>query len=155
MGKKSEKKAKPTFEADDVFANPSEAPASGDSWRLTTEENIGRLFVIRPLRSEEKDDSYKPGEKKEVIVTDIIEIDENDPASSVEHSEVWVWQGWLKGSLRGFIPKDGKKGSLVVARLGKSEKADRGNYPWIWVDGTADDKKLAAAWHAAQDPFGG
>ena len=70
MGKKG-KGSKPSIENDD-FGKPSEAPAGGDGWRLEHEDNIGKLFLITPLRI--KDDARGFEEKiQEVIVADIVE----------------------------------------------------------------------------------
>lgn len=135
----------------DTFKKPSEAPAGGDGWQLADDEHLGDLFLIRPRRVDHIDDKFKPGEKKEIIVADVVHINEKKPAKSEEHTDVWVFQGYLKGALRGYIDDDG----LVLARLGKSDKKDRGNYPWVFEDATPADEELAREYLRSADPFRG
>jgi len=126
----------------DGFAKPSEAPASGDGWQFTDEDHLGDLFLITPLRVEEIEDKFHPGEKKEIIVADIVHLNEKKPEKSELHENAWVFQGYLKGSLRGYIGQ----GERVLGRLGKGDKKDRGNYPWILEDADEDDLKVAKAY---------
>lgn len=143
---KPEKNAKAKG-GDDTFAKPSKAPAGGDGWKFATDENLGKLFLITPLRVEHHDDSYKPGEQKEVIVCDIVEINEKKPAKSEEHLEAWVFGGYLRGALRGYVGE-----RKVLGRLAQG-KPDRGNIPWILEDADADDIEIAKEYLASVDPF--
>src|SRR5690606_457931 len=118
---------------------------------LADDEHLGDLFLIRPRRVDHIDDKFKPGEKKEIIVADVVHINEKKPAKSEEHTDVWIFQGYLKGALRGYIEDDG----LVLGRLGKADKKDRGNYPWILEDASADDEELAREYLRSADPFRG
>ncbi|QDP45544.1 hypothetical protein SEA_FUZZBUSTER_60 [Microbacterium phage FuzzBuster] len=126
----------------DGFAKPSEAPASGDGWQFTDDDHLGDLFLITPLRVEEIEDKFHPGEKKEIIVADIVHLNEKKPEKSELHENAWVFQGYLKGSLRGYIGQ----GQRVLGRLAKGDKKDRGNYPWILEDADDDDMKVAKAY---------
>jgi hypothetical protein len=141
------KSTKPTV-TDDDFAKPSEAPAGGEGWQFATEDNLGDLFLITPLRIDEIDDKFKPGERKEIIVADVVALNTKKPEKSEEHENVWIFQGYLKGSLRGYVGT-----RRVLGRLGKGETKDRGNYPWILEDADADDVKVAKAYLASLDPF--
>ena len=85
----------------DDFAKPSEAKASGDGFNFEKEENLGKLFLITPLRVQTA--KGFEGKESEVVVADIVELDEKKPERSVEHEEVFVWGGWTKGAIRGFI----------------------------------------------------
>lgn len=148
-GKSKADKADRPKDSGGEFANPSEAPATGDGWRFEHEDNLGKLFLITPLRSENKPDQFanEKGATKEVIICDVVELNEAKPAKSVEHTDVWANGGWVKGSLRGFIGD-----RRVLARLGQGPK-DRGNKPWILEDGDDDDVKVAKAYLESVDPF--
>lgn len=126
---------------DDDFAKPSEAPASGDGWNFADDDHLGDLFLITPLRVDDIEDKFHPGERKEIIVADIVHLNEKKPEKSEAHENVFVFQGYLKGALRGYV---GEK--RVLGRLAKSDKKDRGNYPWILEDADADDVKVARAY---------
>lgn len=143
MAKDKSKKS----DAADGFAKPSEAPAGGDGWKFADDDNLGKLFLITPLRAESGEDKYHPGEMKERIVADVVEIDEKKPAKSEEHSDVWIFQGYLKGALRGYIGE-----RRVLGRLGKGP-LDRGNEPWILEDATKKDEAIAVAYLESVDPF--
>lgn len=129
------------------FAKPSEAPAGGDGYTLTTEENLGKLFLFTPLRVDSMEDKFKPGERKEIIVADVVEINEKKPEKSEEHSDVWIFAGYLRGALRGYVGE-----RKVLGRLAQG-KPDRGNLPWILEDATKGDEALAVAYLESLDPF--
>lgn len=144
---KSTKPAKSS--SDDAFAKPSEAPAGGDGWKFATDENLGKLFLITPLRVDRAEDTFskEPGATKEVIVCDIVELNEKKPAKSEEHLEAWVFGGYLRGSLRGYVGE-----RKVLGRLAQG-KPDRGNIPWILEDADSDDVEIAKEYLASVDPF--
>lgn len=153
MAKDKDKKSKVS---DDEFGAPSKAPAGGDGFTLTSDENRGKLMLITPLRVEKVDDKFskEPGATKEIVVADVVILNEKKPAKSEEHEEVWVFQGYLRGALKGYIGE-----RRVLARLTNTEdttkKKDRGNYYWEFQDADADDVKVARAYmEAANDPFG-
>lgn len=141
-------KSKKTATATDEFAKPSEAPAGGDGWALASDDNLGKLFLITPLRITEIDDKYKPGEQKEVIVADVVELNEKKSEKSEEHEDVYVFQGYLKGALRGFVGE-----RKVLGRLIQGDTKDRGNYPWMLEDAKPKDVEVALAYQASIDPF--
>ena len=157
MAKDKSKKSKSTKPAgDDDFARPSDAPAGGDGWTLTSDENRGALLLITPLREIDVDDKFskEPGATKKVIVADVVVLNEKKPAKSEEHEEVYVFSGYLKGALRGYIGE-----RRVLGRLRNTEdtteKKDRGNFYWELEDADADDVKVARAYmEAVNDPFG-
>lgn len=138
--------------ASDDFAKPSEAPAGGDGFKLTTDDNVGKLFLITPLRTEEKPAFGKAGEKgerQEVIVADVVVIDEKNPAKSDEHEDVWIFGGWLKGALRGYIGE-----RRVVCRLVQAkDKQSATGYVWKFEDGSEKDIEKVRAYIASLDPF--
>lgn len=131
----------------DEFAKPSEAPAGGDGFTLTSDENRGALLLITPLRTERIEDKFskEPGATKEIIVADVVVLNEKKPAKSEEHEEVYVFSGYLKGALRGYIGE-----RRVLGRLTNTEdttkKKDRGNYYWELEDADADDVAVARAY---------
>lgn len=135
------------IDAADGFAKPSEAPAGGEGWALANDDNLGKLFLITPLRAEMIDDKYHPGERKEIIVADVVEINEKKAEKSEEHSDVWIFQGYLKGALRGYIGE-----RRVLGRLGKGA-IDRGNEPWILEDASKKDEAAAVAYLETLDPL--
>ena len=152
MGKdKGDKKAKDAGFSDD-FGKPSEAPAGGEAFRLEHADNVGKLFLITPLRSEETKAFGKAGEKgerQEIIVADVVEIDKKNPDKSVEHAGVWLFGGWVKGAVRGFIGQ-----RRVLAILEREESKDSGTgYIWKLADASDKDIDAARAYLASIDPF--
>lgn len=145
---KASKKSKSSG-ADEEFAKPSEAPATSDGWDFEDDEHIGDLFLITPLREEEHDDSFNPGEKKKHIVADIVHINEKKPAKSELHEDAWVFGGWSRGSLRGFIGE-----SRVVVRLNRDPSKKKGNnIPWVLLDPEESDYDKVREYLASIDPF--
>lgn len=147
MAKDKGKKSKGGNSSDE-FAKPSEAKGGGDGFRLESEENLGKLFLISPLRV--KDDAKGFEDKEaEVIVADIVAINEKKPEKSEEHEGAFVWGGWTKGSLRGYVGK-----RKVLARLSQDKSKGRGkNAAWVLEDADAKDIELAKAYLASIDPF--
>lgn len=148
---KSKKSTKPA--GDDEFAKPSDAPSGGDGWKITSDETRGALLLITPLRLD-KAETKEWGEK-EVVVADVVVLNEKKPAKSVEHEEVYIFSGYLKGALRGYIGE-----RRVLGRLQNTEdttkKKDKGNFYWELEDADADDVAVARAYlEALNDPFGG
>lgn len=135
---KKAKKSKPAASND--FAKPSEAP-SGEGWNLT-EEAEDKLILFTPLREDKVDTSF--GEKP-IIVADVVVIDEKKPAKSEVHDDVYVFGGYLRGALRGFI---GEK--RVLGRLVKGEPKKKGeNAPWLLEDATEAEIELAQQYLAS------
>lgn len=144
MGKDKSKKK----DLADGFAKPSEAKGGGDGFRFESEDNVGKLFLITPLRTQ--DAVGFEGKEAEVVVADIVEIDEKHPERSEEHDEAFVWGGWTKGALRGYIGE-----ARVLARLQQDKSKGRGkNAAWVLEDGTKKDIETATAYMAAaNDPL--
>lgn len=139
------KKGKSSASSSD-FAKPSEAP-SGEGWNLT-EEAEGRLVLFTPLREDTVETSF--GEKP-IVVADVVVIDEKKPAKSEAHDDVYVFGGYLRGSLRGFINE-----KRVLGRLVKGEPKKKGeNAPWLLEDATEAEIALAVAYLESVDPFAG
>lgn len=154
MAKNKDKKSTAT---DDEFAQPSKAPSGGDGFTLTSDDNRGRLMLITPLRAERVEDKFskEPGATKEIIVADVVVLDEKKPGKSEEHQEVWVFSGYLRGALKGYIGE-----RRVLGRLQNTEdtskKKDRGNFYWELEDAEPADIAVARAYlEALNDPFGG
>lgn len=153
---KDKSKNKGGAAASDDFGKPSEAPAGGDGWKLTDAKD--RLLLFTPLREEEKPAFDKKAAAKgltqEIIVADVVVIDEKNPEKSEEHENVWIFQRYIQGSLRGFI-NDRK----VLGRLRNTEDTTRatsasGGYYWELEDATKKDVEKARAYvTAANDPF--
>ena len=135
----------------DDFAKPSEAPSGGDGWSLTDDDNRGALLLITPLRTEKVATKFSD-EPKEVIVADVVVLNEKKPAKSEEHENVYVFSGYVKGALRGYIGERRVLGRLVNTE-DTSKKKDRGNYYWELEDADADDVEVARAYLASLDPF--
>ena len=127
----------------DEFAKPSDAPSGGDGWKITSDENRGALLLITPLRLD-KVETKEWGEK-EVVVADVVVLDEKKPAKSEEHEEVYVFSGYLKGALRGYVGERRVLGRLTNTE-DTSKKKDRGNYYWELEDADADDVAVARAY---------
>ena len=87
-GKKIDAKAPKGKKIDDEFARPSDAPSGGDGWRLETEDHIGDLFLITPLR-EQTVKGFEDADTN-VVVASIVHLDEKKPAKSEEHEEVFA-----------------------------------------------------------------
>lgn len=132
----------------DDFGKPSEAPAGGDGFRLEDEEHLGKLLLITPLRV--KDDAVGFENKiQEVIVADVVVINEKKPEKSEEHTGVWIWGGWTKGALRGFVNK-----RRVPARLGQDKAKGRGkNAAWVLEDASEKDIEKIREYLGSVDPF--
>lgn len=132
----------------DDFAKPSDAPATGgDGYKFEHEDNIGNLYLITPLRSERV--IGFENKETEVVVCDVVELNEKKPAKSELHEEVYVFGGWTKGSLRGYIGE-----RKVLARLGTDKSKGRGNNAaWVFEDADDDDIEVAKDYLANVDPF--
>jgi len=136
--KKSDEKAtKKSKGGSDGFAKPSEAPAGGDGWRLETEDHLGDLFLITPLR-EQTVKGFEDADTQ-IIVASIVHLNEKKPEKSEEHEEVWVWGRWVQGALRGYIGEQ-----RVLGRLAKDKsKAKGNNAAWVLEDADDDDIETA------------
>ena len=147
-------KSKSKGNGGDEFAKPSEAPSGGDGWSLTDDANRGALLLITPLRAERIEDKFskEPGATKEIIVADVVVLNEKKPAKSEEHENVYVFSGYVKGALRGYIGERRVLGRLVNTE-DTSKKKDRGKYYWELEDADADDVEVARAYLASLDPF--
>jgi hypothetical protein len=133
----------------DDFAKPSDAPAGGDGWKLEDDDNVGKLFLISPLRTHTV--NTKEYGDSEVVVADIIELNEKKIEKSVEHADSYIFGGWTKGAVRGFIGE-----RRVLGRLDKDKSKGRGgknSYAWVLEDADADDVKVAKAYLEQADPF--
>lgn len=133
---------------DDDFGRPSDAPATGDSWRAEHVDNVGRLMLITPLREEDfKSEDY--GDSR-VVVADVVVLNEKKPEKSETHEEVFFFGGWTKGALRGYI---GERRVLARLERDQSKSKSKSNPAWVLEDGDADDVKVAKAYLASVDPF--
>ncbi len=146
-------KSKKTESKSSRFAKPSEAKA-GDSWSLVdgdkpeSEQNVGELFLMTPLREEEVE-TQAYGTKK-VIVADVVHLNAKKPEKSELHEEVFIFQGWLRGALRGSIG-----GDMVLGRLTKVKDKSAGKgYVWKFEDASEKDVEVAEAYLDATNPFG-
>lgn len=130
------------------FAKPSEAPSTGgDGWKFETDDNVGELFLITPLRTQTVT-TEKYGDT-EVVVADIVELNEKKPAKSELHEEVFVFGGWTKGALRGYIGE-----RKVLGRLGQDAAKSKSKTPaWVLEDADDDDIEVAKTYLADVDPF--
>ena len=142
-------KSKKSKGGSDDFAKPSDAPAT-DSWKLEDEDNVGKLFLITPLREQDfKSDEY--GDSR-VVVCDVVELNEKKVAKSETHEEVFAFGGWVKGALRGYIGE-----RKVLARLGqdssKTKSKAKGAFAWVLEDADDDDIAIAKEYLATVDPF--
>lgn len=121
------------------FVNPSEAPSGGDGWKFSVEENIGSLFVLEPKEEIEIDTDWG---KKKVIVTDVTEIDLDDPEDSETHEEVYIFPAWVQGTIRSSIP-DG----MVLGTLGQdADKGQGRNAAWVLEDPDEEEVEAATEW---------
>lgn len=148
---KSEKKSKGEKSApvDNGFAKPSEASGGGDGWNLT-EEAEGELVLFTPTKVTTQD--TKDYGEKPVIVADVVVINEKKPEKSEEHSDVFVWGGYLRGALKEFVA-GGSNPRRVLGRLVKGKTKERGNYPWLLEDPTEEEIAAATAYLESVDPF--
>jgi hypothetical protein len=138
----------PKSKGNDDFAKPSDAPATGgDGFNFENVENVGKLFIITPLREDEVE-TKKYG-TAEVIVADIVEVNEKKPEKSVEHTNVYVFGGWTKGALRGYVGE-----RKVLGRLGQDAAKSKSDKPaWVLEDADDDDVRIARAYLETVDPF--
>lgn len=142
-------KSKKSNKSNDAFGKPSEAKGGSESWKLEAEENIGKLFLISPLR--EDDFVSEEWGASKIIVADVVEINEKSPDKSVEHADCYVFGGWVKGALRGYIGQQ-----MVLARLEQDQSKSRskkGNPAWVLVDPSEKDTDRAKAYLESVDPF--
>lgn len=136
------------------FAKPSEAPSGGDGFNLQHEDNIGKLMIFTPLREKEVDDKFSKtaGATKTIIVANVVVVDTKKPEKSEEHEDVYVYGGYVIGSLRPSIGK-----AMVLGRLRRDKKnkvLGSTNEPWYLEDADADDEKAANDYIASLSPFG-
>lgn len=134
-----------TKASNDDFAKPSESKGGGDGWNMT-EEAEGRLLLITPLREDEAE--TKEYGTKPVTICDVVVINEKKPEKSEEHTGVYAWGGYLRGSLHSYVGE-----RQVLGRLVKGKTKERGNYPWLLEDADDDDIKAAIAYKESVDPF--
>lgn len=147
MGKNKDKKSKAADTSiDQGFAKPSEASGGGDGWKLGEEDNIGKLFLFTPLREETVE--TKAYGAKPAIVADVVELDESDASASELHSDVYIFQGYLRGSLKSFVGK-----RKVLGRLVKKKDPKYGTPSWQLDDASNADVELAQAYLKSIDPF--
>lgn len=123
----------------DPFSNP--ATASGT--KVTDFE--GNLLLITPT-SHEQDISTDYG-TKDAVKANIVVINEDDPAKSIKHDDMLLFQARLISQTKGFIGQ-----SLVLGRLGKGEAKKGQSAPWQLADATDDDKVKARAYLASVAP---
>lgn len=129
------------------FANPSEAPAgSSDGWKAEHVDNIGKLFLITPLREEELETDYG---RKPAVFADVVVVNVKNPAKSEAYENVAFWGGWTRGSLRGFI---GERRVLAVLEQGEPRKKSE-SAPWILADANAKQVEAATAYLDSLDPL--
>lgn len=155
MAKKDKTKTAATV-ADDTFAAPSQAPAGGEGWKLTDDANRGKLMIFTPLREETKPAFGKAGERGEtqqIIVADVVVVNEKKPEKSEEHSEVWVFQGYIKGALRGYIGQRKVLGRLQNTEDTTGAASEYGKPYWELEDASAEDVQVAKAYLDSIDPF--
>lgn len=153
---KSKKSGKSNGAVDSEFAKPSDAPAGGDGWKLASEDTRGKLMLITPLREEEVPAFGKGGEKGEtqkIIVADVVVLNEKKPEKSEEHEEVFVFQRYIQGSLRGYIGERRVLGRLQNTEDTNGKKSASGGYYWELEDADADDIAVARAYLESLDPF--
>lgn len=154
MAKDKSKKTEST--GAEEFGKPSEAAAGGDGWKLTDAKN--RLLLFKPLREETKPafgKAGKEGQTQEIIVADVVvltdkkgrPLDEPD-----EHDEVWIFQGFIKGALRGYIGEQ-----LVLGVLRNTEDTTKaqvnGGFYWELEDATEEQTQIARDYRASLDVF--
>jgi len=158
-GKASKAETKPTKggkagkskgKGHDDFARPSEAPAGdGAKWPVN-KNNIGKLMLVTPLR--EVTVANKLGDKgdtKQQIISDVVIINEKNPAKSELIEEAEMEGGWVLGALRGFIGE-----SRVLGRLGQDAAKGKGDRAaWVLEDADDDDYAAAQAYVKSIDPF--
>lgn len=146
MGKNKDKKSKAAdTTVDQGFAKPSEASGGGDSWKIGEEENVGKLFLFTPLREEQvKTQAY--GEKP-AIVADVVELNEKNVSESELHSDVYIFQGYLRGSLKSFVGK-----RKVLGRLTKKKDPKYGTPSWQLDDASNADIELAQSYVKFTEP---
>ena len=135
----------------DDFAKPSDAPATGgDGFKAESEDNVGKLFLITPLRVDSvSTDSYGDAE---VIVADVVVIDKKRPEKSEEHEGVYFFGGWTKGSLRGYIGERKVLG-ILGQDASKTKSKAKGAFAWVLEDADEDDVAAARAYLDSVDPF--
>jgi hypothetical protein len=147
MGKNKDKKNKAADTSADLgFAKPSEASGGGDSWKVGEDDNVGKLFLFTPLREETvKTNAY--GDKP-AIIADVVEINEKDATESELHSDVYIFQGYLRKSLKSFVGK-----RKVLGRLAKKKDPKYGTPSWQLDDASSTDVELAQSYLKSIDPF--
>lgn len=139
-------KSEKSVQAVGTFGKPSESKGGGDGWNMT-EEAEGKLLIVTPLRedtAETTDYGTKP-----IIVANVVVIDENKPEKSEEHLNVFVFGGYLRGSLREYVGKQ-----MIATRLVQGDTKIKGNYPWLFEDATPEEEALCQAYLDSVKPFG-
>lgn len=152
MAKDKSKKNKAT--GDDEFAKPSEA-SSGEGWKLT-EEARDRLVLFTPLREQQIDDKFNPGQKKDIIVADVVVLTDKKGrplAEPEEHSEVFIFQGYIQGALRGSIGERMVLGVVRNTETTTKARSNAGGFYWELEDADEDQVQIAKDYRASLDPF--
>jgi hypothetical protein len=80
-------------------------------------------------------------------------LNEKKPAKSEEHEEVYVFQRYVQGALRGYIGERRVLGRLQYTEDTTKAKSQSGGYYWELEDADADDIKVARAYLESLDPF--
>lgn len=149
MGKNKDKKNKAADTSADLgFAKPSEASAGGDGWKISKDENLGKLFLFTPLRVDQHPSFNDKSKLEDHIVADIVEVNKKDPAASELHSDAWVFPKYIQGSLREYAGK-----RRVLGILTKKKDPKYGTMSWMLDDASSADVELAQAYLKSIDPF--
>lgn len=154
---KDKSKKKDTSSSEEEFAKPSEATGGGDGWKLTDAKN--RLLLFKPLREETKPaygKAGKNGETQQVIVSDVVVLTNKKGkalAEPEEHDEVWIFQGYVKGSLRSNIGERLVLGVLRNTEDTTGAKSEAGGYYYELEDASPEQIAIATAYRKSLDVF--
>lgn len=113
-----------------MTTDPFSDPSSGGSFDV--KEHKGALLLFTPKKYEEEV-TTRHG-VKDAIRTDVVVIDEENPAKSEKVEDALIFPGRLVGSLKSQAGK-----GMVVGRLGQVP-TDKGNPAWV-LDAASDAEK--------------
>lgn len=113
-----------------------DGPGSTTSIKFTDHE--GQLALI--WARAEKQHTYD-GETKDVIQGDVVILDPKN-SGPIEYKNTMIFPRVMQGQVRGNVGT----GKPNLGRIGKGEAKPRQTAPWVLLDPTEADKKMAVAY---------
>lgn len=110
--------------------------APGSTSAIKWDDHTGQLVLVWPLA--QKPFTFNSGETGDVIEARVVVLDP-PTGGPVEYANTVIFPKILQGQVRGNLGK----GRPNLGRVGKGQAKSGQSAPWILIDPTEADKKLA------------